>query len=212
MIRAQYASHVITLAVTGMGTANADAAIRTLLDEFKPDTVLSMGFGGALAPMLRVGDVVVGERASLVSEHGLEKSLRIPDGRAVVDDITTALRVSSGHILTMAKPMKKNELRRFAGEGEAAVCDMETFPLAARAGEKGIRFVAARVVTDGPNEEIPPEFFNVVGNSGEYRLAYAARLFARKPSLIPAAARLALRSRRASRNLRHFFDALVRVL
>ncbi len=212
MIRAQYASHVVALAVTGMGTVNADAAMRTLLDEFKPDAVVSMGFGGALLPSLRVGDVVVGERVCLVTEHGVEKSLHIPDGHAIVDRINTALRVSSGSVLTMEKPMQKKELLHLAGEGEASVCDMETFPVAARAFERGIRFVAARAITDSADEEIPAEFFNLVGDSGEYRLASAACLFARRPDLILAAARLALRSRRASRNLQHFFDALLRVL
>ena len=89
---------------------------------------------------------------------------------------------------------------------------METFSLAEVASARQIPFLAVRSITDLADEEIPPEFVELADSSGWQQFMRAAGLLLSKPRLIPAAAKFATRSRKASEALWLAFDTLARAL
>lgn len=52
----------VAVRVSGVGRAAARAAALSLIDDLKPARLIAAGFCGALAPELRVGDIVVSPR------------------------------------------------------------------------------------------------------------------------------------------------------
>lgn len=79
----------VAVRVSGVGRAAARAAAARLLDDAKPERVIAAGFCGALAPELRVGDVVASPRIvtvdHLVATPAEKARLRAETGADAVD-------------------------------------------------------------------------------------------------------------------------------
>lgn len=79
----------VAVRASGVGRAAARAAAVKLLDEVKPERVIAAGFCGALAPDLRVGDIVVSPRIvtvdRLVATLAEKARLRAETGADTVD-------------------------------------------------------------------------------------------------------------------------------
>ncbi|MCJ7522870.1 MAG: hypothetical protein MUP21_11755, partial [Dehalococcoidia bacterium] len=60
------------LVKTGMGKERAENATNFVLERYPVTTIISLGFAGALAPELRIGDVVV--CSTLYCAHGPEQA------------------------------------------------------------------------------------------------------------------------------------------
>jgi adenosylhomocysteine nucleosidase len=209
-----YFTHDIVVALTGIGTRSAKAALESVLNAFDPDLILSIGFAGALYEDAAVCDLVAATSVFLVSGEFL-KSIRMPDESGLLGRLHngTSPRLRAGSFFTLERLVEKKEVRQLVPTDAAfPVCEMETFPLAELALGRQIRFLAVRSITDRLDEEIPPEFLEVTDRAGHCRALKAASLFLRKPQLIPMAAKLATRSRKASEALWRAFDALVRAL
>ncbi|HME41984.1 MAG TPA: hypothetical protein VKF36_02765 [Syntrophorhabdales bacterium] len=208
-----YLSHEIMLAVTGIGIQNAEEAVRSVLDAFNADFLLSIGFAGALSEGVRIGDLVAATSVSLVSANSIKKIVQIPDERRLRDVLGGNVGARAASFFTLEKLMEKKAVRHFVpGDAAHPVCEMETFPLAVIALEKQIPFLAVRSITDLADEEIPPEFVELADRSGRHQFVRAAGLLLRKPRLIPMAVKVALRSGKAAKHLWLAFDALAHAL
>lgn len=79
----------VVVCVSGVGRVAARAAAVKLLDEVKPTRVIAAGFCGALAPDLRVGDVVTSPHIvtadRLVTTPATKAQLRAESGADAVD-------------------------------------------------------------------------------------------------------------------------------
>ncbi len=167
---------------TGVGPVRTDRQFRAFLDLHTPSEVLIVGYGGALDPALRLGDLVVGRSALLLGEGGSPLPLgRLPlEGRwalagseslvavagssgltAVVGDILT-----SRHII--GAPAQKQLLRTAHG---AAVVDMETAALARAAALRGIPVSCVRAVSDEAADELLAPLAYAPGQGAAARVA-----------------------------------------
>lgn len=63
---------------SGIGKVNMAVATTLMLDHYQPDIVVNAGVGGALAPHLKIGDVVISD-AMVCSDYG-----RVTDGKMYV--------------------------------------------------------------------------------------------------------------------------------
>ncbi len=213
LIRATYLNHELAVAVTGIGIRNAEERAESVLDAFHPDLILSIGFAGALYDGAVISDVIMATSVSLVSQNALRVTAPVSAGGRLLKGQQDFPGVRFGSFFTLETPMEKKAIRALVPtETPYPVCEMETFPIAELARERGIEFLAVRSITDRADEEIPSDFFTIASGSGTRQRIKAAALFLRKPHLIPMAAKLAKRSRKASRNLWLFFDALARAL
>jgi nucleoside phosphorylase len=143
--------------------------------------ILLAGFGGALHPDLRIGDVVA---------QGL------PDERA------RSIGARPGTIYTakqiVATPAEKAELFRRIG---ALAVDMEADAVAPLAAKLGVPFVHVRAITDTCDQSLDPRLLRYLDPSGNVKPASLLRTLVRHPSMIFPLVRLGIHSRRAAQRL-----------
>jgi nucleoside phosphorylase len=205
-------SHVLTIVETGMGVENSARVLLRMIQAGKPDTVISIGYCGALSSDASVGDVVWASRILLVDGQNSE-SLSLPDSLAVLEKLASRLRIREGTFITMKDWMKKQELIRFASpEMTLPVCDMETFALARLCNYHRLPFFAIRAVSDGADRDLPFDPWSVCDKKGNYRVLRALRLFLTRPRLLTHGMELLRNSKIASHNLSEAVSALLQVL
>jgi nucleoside phosphorylase len=221
---AKYLNSEIILVQTGMGTRNAEAALKYTLEEYDPDFILSIGFGGALYDGALIGDLVWASRVILIPEdilNGLRPSsynmesylLEIPDTGEIFTKLSGRVNMHKGCILTCERYMKKSEVKKYLSKDISfPVCDMETFFLAKLSIEQRLPFFAVRSITDRSDEEIPSEFLGVTDESGKYKLFRALSLILSKPWLIKDVIRTGRSSGIASTNLWHLVKAIIEIM
>jgi adenosylhomocysteine nucleosidase len=215
MARGLYRSCEFVIVETGIGTRSAEKALVRVLDDCHPDFILSIGFAGALYEGADVGDLVMATSVALVSGTAVMKVL-MPGQESLLQRIESRVSIQSGSFFTLNEWTEKKSVKLIVPPGSRfPVCEMETFPLADLAAQKGVPFVAIRSITDRAEEEIPRELLNttdIAEGQGRYSFSKAARLLLGRPALIPAAVILGRRAGKASKKLWLAVDAITGVL
>jgi adenosylhomocysteine nucleosidase len=177
------AGKLVALIVTGAGREAARRGAQLLLDGHRPRWLLSVGFAGALDPAL--------PRCALVMPNEVIDL----DGRLFAIDVNVpppppgddgpGARIATGRLLTVdriiATAAEKAEIRRQHGAG---LVDMETSAVAAVCSERGVRFLAIRVISDDAHVDLPPEIVTMLSHTGSYRVGAALRALWQRPSRI----------------------------
>ncbi len=212
---AQTASTQVTLLQTGSGIKNAESSVGSFLKEFRPDLIISLGFGGALHEGLAAGDLVWGSRIIFVRSR--PKGSLLPQTTDILlpeTNLTGFLGRSpslrEGCIVTLEQPITKPEIRNVLPDGVSfPVCDMETFALAKIAVHSQIPFFAVRAISDISHQEIPREVFDLIDPSG--RASYARLLISvlKKPGLLKTLNWLGLNSEKAAKSLGEFVKSVL---
>ncbi len=208
----EHSGRPVLVCRTGIGR-RAEAAARVVLDRYQPRLVLSVGVGGALNAGFRVGDVVVCESVRLASTGAAEAAPVRSDEEllrlAYASAGEAGLRVQRGQSLTVDRvagdPAEKDALRRSSG---LDVVEMESYWVGLVAQEKGLPFLAARVVIDELADTLP-ELSGVVQADGSRRPYQGLPHVLRHPSQVPRLLSMALSERRAAGNLTRFLEAFV---
>ena len=176
IIEGECAGKLVALVLTGMGRPRAQRGAELLLDGHRPRWIVSAGFGGALDPSLRRNDVILPSEVVNLEGGRFAIDLAVPQGVA-------GLR--SGRLLTadefVRKATEKAELRLRTG---ADVVDMETSAIAALCGDRGVRFLSVRVVSDEAGVDLPPEILAIVGPTGGLRLGATMGALWKRPSSV----------------------------
>lgn len=115
----------VALVRSGIGKERASKAAERVILKFRPDTIISAGFCGALVEDLKVGDVVVSD---------------FSDGK---------IFCSNRPLFTCEEKMAAHH------QHKAVVVDMESEGVAVIARRYGIDFFVVKVVSDGLRDEVP---------------------------------------------------------
>jgi nucleoside phosphorylase len=227
---AEYSSGEIIVVQSGMGVRNSEAAFRYVFQEFSPEIILSIGFGGALYDGALTGDLVWASRVFYIPERPGNRPLSLPveqggedriqwckpqsvdilGAREIAGKLSGKVVMHEGCIFTIANWMRKSEIRRIVPEeASCPVCDMETFSLARLSLQEGLSFFAVRSITDRASEEIVPDLLCVSDATGRFRYSRALALIAQKPGLASEMIKLGKRARTASENLWHAVRHLI---
>jgi nucleoside phosphorylase len=214
------ASKEIIIVLSGMGTINSEAAWNYVNEEYRPDYIISAGFGGALYEGAGLGDLIAASSVLLYPDaaeaspaHRHQSYLEVPGAKHVMRRMKCADIVHEGNILTLRQRVDKTELEKGLLEGLSfPVCDMETFPLAKLSLLADLPFFAVRAITDRFHEEIPKELFGVTDANGNYSLSRALRIILGNPALIPSSIRMGKNAQTASRKLCKAAEELIRIL
>jgi adenosylhomocysteine nucleosidase len=174
----------VRVLVTGMGPRNAERAVRTAIQNEKPSHVFTCGFAGALAPELKIADLVC--------------SLEMPMVGAKAVRFIATERVA----VTVAD---KSALH---AQGADAV-EMESATIARLCKEQGIPCVTLRAISDLANEDLPLNFNELLDGQENLSPAKLALAIIKAPHKIPALMRLGKNSALAAEKLA---QALVRAL
>ena len=206
------------LVLSGMGPDAAARAARHGLARYRPETLISLGFGGALTPELAPGAVVLGESFwDFRPGTGELRTAPAPPPPRPLTELLGPLQESglpafTGSLVTTPFIIHK------AGQGRALrglprpVLDLETAPLAALAAARGLTFVGLRVITDGAADEIPDFLRQGWQAGGEPGLATALAWVGRDPRRLLALLNLWRRSRTGARLLARSLKVLLPLL
>lgn len=148
----------LRLAVGGMGGDKARAALGSLVKDYAPTRLISIGFAGALDPGLRVGDVVVGTRVFMWRARG-----QLVPGRGLECPWEGSGFKNASVVSAPGLVSKLEVLRDLDRQWLPAVLDLETFTLAQEAEEKGIPFSSIRAVSDEWDMDVGPRIEGMLG-------------------------------------------------
>ena len=167
----------------GMGEGPARRATATVIREFAPSRVLSVGFAGALDETLSVGDVFE-PRIVINAKDGS----RTDTGAGEKTLLSSSFVAGTG---------QKGKLR---AAYNASAVDMEAAAVAQGAHAAGIQFGAIKAISDNADSEIPAmgEF---IGDNGEFYSTRFVLYVTARPRLWGITLGLARNSRKASRAL-----------
>lgn len=131
----------VLIACVGMGGERAAANMRIVFEFFRLKAVVMSGYGGALVPQLKKGQVVISQN---FSSEELASFVRLLPGFQFCNFCCTDEIVAS--------PQRKAE---YAAETQCQVIDMETAEVAEFVVSKERPFLAVRVISDESNEVLP---------------------------------------------------------
>ena len=202
----------VALLALGIGKECARIAAEMTIHCYRPDLVISSGFGGGLQSDIRAGDV-----GTEILELRKDQGARItwdtthkpvhPD--RIHGDDTTGIRVHYGKILTTDEMVLRAENKARIGKATGALAvDMETSAVAAVCAARQTDFLAVRCITDNVDENLPDEFndFFVLGQLRAKRVISSC---ARDPRVLADLARLGYRAKLSGDKLARFLEAAV---
>jgi adenosylhomocysteine nucleosidase len=162
------------LVQTGMGKERAENATRFILERYPVTAIISLGFAGALAPELRIGDVVV--CSILHGAPGLgEEKQRLeplaPDANLLsmasqgLGDGATRFCLGSG-ITVLQLDSSTQKMHGLSETFHAHIIDMESYWIARIASAQQIPFIAIRSISDNMQSSVQP-FDQILASDGE---------------------------------------------
>jgi nucleoside phosphorylase len=138
---ANFASRRVLIALVGMGEAAAADNTATIFAYFRIKAFVLAGYGGALVPPLKVGQVVISNNHTSEAVLGF---LRLLSGF----DFASFVTIDE----VVATPEGRDAIAR---ESNSQVADMETSVVADVVGERQIPFLAVRVISDEYSQVLP---------------------------------------------------------
>ena len=191
---------LVGIVLTGMGRVRAQRGLEVLLDGHRPRWVVSAGFGGALDPTLRRNQIVLPSEVVNPEGNRFAIDVRLP-GDAEAHGLRT------GRLLTVDEFVRlASEKAALAERYQAQVVDMETSSLAALCGERSVRFLSVRVISDEAGVDLPPEILAIVGPTGGLRLGATMGALWKRPSSVKDLLRLREHALQASKTLADFLE------
>lgn len=168
----------VVVVVCGVGKVNAAMCALMLIEKYKPDVVINSGVGGALSPMISIGDIVVGTKSV---EHDMnvtalgdkQGEVSFPDGKmmffecdkTVSDLIASVCKkipdtktvqgvVASGDIFVS----ERRQRLRINDEFGALVCEMEGAAIGHVCCRCNVPYGIIRAISDDLNENKGMDF------------------------------------------------------
>jgi adenosylhomocysteine nucleosidase len=191
----------VVLGQTGVGIKRARRGTSLIIQKFKPNLIISAGFGGALDADLKVGDIIVGEWVL---------SLKRNETMRLLSDLTgLGNGFKKGGILTENRfihdPMEKRKL--FETSGVLAV-DMETWGVVEASLQSGIRVLSIRSISDESWEVLPN--MDYIFSGGKLDKRKALSYFTSYPShILPFFRFRFFNSKKSSRSLARFLRNVI---
>lgn len=217
--RTRIANREVLFLQTGVGASRACDRIRQLVAQTEVECIVAVGFAGGLSPLLRSGDLVLGEEivdlSSYCPEEDKPNRYSSDPGllRLAREIEPQGFRVHSGrfacHSQLVCGPTDK---RRLGAEWKALVVDMESTGVARGASEAGRPVLHARAVLDEVDFSMPPWIRDLVDDHGRPRLGTLFSRLVSSPGALAAVRGLWQRSRRSGGTLRWFVENFVEKL
>jgi adenosylhomocysteine nucleosidase len=204
----------VALLALGIGKECARIAAEMTIRCYRPDLIISAGFGGGLQQNVEDGDIIVGteilelrkDQGDQITWDSTHKPVR--PSRIHSDD-TNEIRVHYGKIITTDEMVLRAANKARIGKATGALTvDMETSAVAAVCAVRKTDFLAVRCITDNVHEDLPDEFndFFVLGQLRPNRVFSSC---ARDPRVVGDLARLGYRARRSGAKLARFLETAV---
>lgn len=185
------------LKYTGIGRGNVDRTFDSFKFDPALDGLLSVGFVGSVDPDFKPGELCLIE--SIESE---EKEGRLRPDEALWARAKKSLSgdYKTCELLTVDRTLASTEEKRSLGANQFSIIDRETYWVAEIAEEKAVPFLSLRVVFDGIDQGLPPEYC-YDGDTGKVKPGSFTSWLIRSPSRLGEIPRLGWNSVKARRRL-----------
>jgi adenosylhomocysteine nucleosidase len=191
------------IAESGIGMANASHATIAVIESFKPDMIISIGFCGALRTGITTGDLVLAEQLFIHKNGSLkpQTGLKLSDERAILPQ-TAKLKLFSGTFITTETMVSKENIIPLLDETmQTPVLEMESSAVSRICINAGIRFAAIRSVSDPAEEDPFLLAYDIIGPDFRIDRKRALVALLKKPGHLPQLLRLMRNSRLAGNSL-----------
>lgn len=189
------------VAVAGGGDG---AGLAGKLDALHGDIagVLSVGLGGGLSPLLKVGDAVVGESVSFDGPLGRGSTVWRCDEAWRVRLMAHLAEAHQGVIAASDVVLGDGDAKaRLHARTGALAVDMESHVAARFAAARGLPFAVLRVISDDAAHALPPAALVAMRPDGGLAPARLLWALAKNPAQLPALIRTGRGASRAFREL-----------
>lgn len=185
----------LLLVANGPGERLAEAAADVARARESFDAVVSIGYCGALSPVLAPGDIFVATRVQSLARAGAVFPCLPETHRSFV----------TGTLLTADRVIQTASEKRDLHESGGDAVDMETAAVGERAVEWGLHFYSIRAVTDTAGEDLLINLNAARGEDGRFRTSRLLAEVVRRPvSGVNQLRQLRDRSRLAAERLGEF--------
>jgi len=175
----------------GIGAEPARRAAEAVIALYLPEIVWSAGFSGALAPELKVGDIVIPRRVTSAGDGSI-KDTEQGEGTLISVD-------------AVAGADYKSKLRESYA---AQSVDMEAAAVGRAAEARGVGFAAVKAISDESDFSFPT-MERFITPAGEFKAGKFAGFVLVRPWFWAGAMRLARNSRRASLSLCEWLEGMI---
>ena len=193
----------VRVVLTGAGRFAAQRALVHAFDS-APDVCIASGLSGSLKPSYVPGEVLAARTVGDAQSRTRFSSATPNWWRVQRPPVPRSSRDSlvSDKVISTAE-----EKSALSASGDAV--DMESLYVLAAAGQRGIRSVAIRAISDGADSTLPLDFNGVFDERGAVSIPKVIGQVVRKPGRIAGLLRLANESERAAAALAHFLESYV---
>ena len=179
---------------------------RTLGGSTRPDSILALGFTGAVDDRLSTGDLVIANRVLTTEEQGsIECDPELKEMATKVMADLAHLRGFSVDTLTVPYPVLSPGEKELLSKGtDAWAINMEDYWIGKAAQQEGIPFVSVRAVLDTAHQEIPAY---VAGLADKGKFSQVSQITANvlvRPLSLPKLVTLSRQMRVARQSLAEF--------
>lgn len=205
----------VVLVRSGMGKTRASEALRQVCERFVPSLILSMGYAGAVAPQLKIGDLIVADKIlelagdRVGTDWTAKQEIReVPFKPFPIEKRLEGEYVRGG-LLTVDEVIYKPENKKSLGKHYPVLAvEMETSALARMAQEKKIPFLSLRSISDTVDCELP-DFSSMKNKEGEVSKLKAGWHAITHPDKIKSLVELRKKTQTATARLTRFITQLV---
>jgi adenosylhomocysteine nucleosidase len=142
--------HVV-IAQSGAGRQAARHATEAVIAGHHPPWIISAGFAGGLRPELARHDLLMADCLIDADGHRLVIDLKVDP-----QSLAQTPGVHVGPLLTVDRVVRLTDEKRALGQRHQALAvDMESYAAAEVCRERGVRFLAIRILSDAVDDELP---------------------------------------------------------
>lgn len=191
--------------IAGVGPMNAAKGALEAC-KLSPEMILSIGVSGGLAPGVKAGEMIAGNKIHS-GIPGIDPWTETEKDRSARERILPdSIKYSSGSLMGVAKPVMDTEEKQklFADSGALAV-DMESLAVAGIVSGHQTPFGVIRAVSDCSECSLPKVILKSLDESGNTRIAPILVAMLKKPSLLFRLIRLGKDYNKALKNLGKIF-------
>ena len=214
--KGKYGNKDVLLAQTGIGKEKAERTAKYILEHYPITALICLGFAGALAKGLEIGDVILSTTLHCEDNQTPGKlELQSPFcsdinlfsiASQTQEDIGSVFYQAS--IVTVLNPICEPKAKLALGKAfSAKAADMESYWIAGIASARCIPFLNIRVISDTVEHRLLP--FDRFLDSGSWRWRRVALYFLIHPQQLVGLFFLYRNARRARKSLTNFMDSFI---
>jgi len=201
--RGFYRGWELVLVWSGMGEKNATEATKTLLNNFSPRAVISLGIAGAVDPRLQIGDLIVAQQIRF--QHR-PQALISADDQLVEAALRAGQRISiqtySGQLVTVTQVISSSEEKgRIYRETGALAVEMESGFVGEEATRMGCPFLAIRSISDTADYSFRVDVNQITTDNGDLHPGRFIRYCLRHPPALWELVKMKMNMGKATRQL-----------